>query len=152
MDLSQQRHSSMLTTGSRSSSGSSIGDPWIAVDKTYSESLVRVDEEDGEGEEYGSQVFSDTLPVANGDQRRESTGHASLATGGLVKRGYWKSFIDGLQRVVIFTCDEGVIDRIKAENSYSLPLFEVSLALKALGLSLVDNVRKRELAYIALTQ
>ena len=67
-------------------------------------------------------------------------------------RGYWKSFVDGLQRVLIFTPDEGVIDRIKAENSYSFPLFEASLAIRNIGISLVDNYKKRELAYIAITQ
>ena len=67
-------------------------------------------------------------------------------------RGFWRSFIDGIQRVVVFTPNEGVIDRIKAENSYSQPLFEVSLSLQTVGLSLVDNQKKRELAYIALSQ
>ena len=67
-------------------------------------------------------------------------------------RGYWKSFIDGLQRVIIFTPDEGVLERIRAENSYSVPLFEASLSFRSIGLSLVDNDKRRELAYIAITQ
>ena len=69
-----------------------------------------------------------------------------------LERGYWMSFIDGLQRVLIFTPDEGVIQHIKAVNSYSVPLFEVSLSLRAVGVSLVDNDKKRELAYIAVQQ
>lgn len=69
-----------------------------------------------------------------------------------VLRGYWKSFVDGLQRILIFTPDEGVIDRIKAANSYSIPLFEASLAIRNIGISLVDNQKRRELAYIAITQ
>ena len=67
-------------------------------------------------------------------------------------RGYWKSFIDGLQRVVIFTPDNSVLERIRAENSYSMPLFEASLSLKSIGVSFVDNDKRRELAYIAITQ
>ncbi|XP_064395949.1 intermembrane lipid transfer protein VPS13A-like isoform X2 [Halichondria panicea] len=69
-----------------------------------------------------------------------------------VNRGYWKSFSNGLQRVIIFTSDEGVLERIRAENSYSVPLFEASLSLRSIGLSLVDNDKRRELAYIAITQ
>ena len=69
-----------------------------------------------------------------------------------VYRGYWKSFVDGLQRVLIFTPDEGVIDRIKAANSYSIPLFEATLSVRNIGISLVDNNKKRELAYIAIIQ
>ena len=67
-------------------------------------------------------------------------------------RGFWNSFIDGLQRVLIFTTDDEVNDRIKADNSYSLPLFEASVSLRNVGLSLVDNLKNRELAYIAITQ
>lgn len=66
-------------------------------------------------------------------------------------RGYWKSFIDGLQRVLIFTPDEEVLSRIKAANSFSVPLFEAALTLKAIGLSMVDNLRKKEVAYISIS-
>ena len=66
-------------------------------------------------------------------------------------RGYWKSFVDGLQRVLIFTPDETVLMKIQAANSFSIPLFEASLTFKAIGLSLVDNDRKRELAYVSVS-
>lgn len=54
--------------------------------------------------------------------------------------------------MLIFTHDEGVIDRIKAANSYSFPLFEASMSIRNIGISLVDNPKKRELAYVAITQ
>ena len=54
--------------------------------------------------------------------------------------------------MVLFTPFIETIDRIKAVGSYSRPQLEVSLALSAVGLSLVDNRKKRELAYIAATQ
>lgn len=54
--------------------------------------------------------------------------------------------------MLIFTHDEGVIDRIKAANSYSFPLFEASMSIRNIGVSLVDNHKKRELAYIAVAQ
>ena len=67
-------------------------------------------------------------------------------------RAYWKSFINGIQRVVLFTPYIEAIDRIKAVGSYSQPQLELSLSLRAVGISLVDNRNKRELAYIAVTQ
>lgn len=72
--------------------------------------------------------------------------------GGHSSRAYWKSFINGIQRVVLFTPFIETIDRIKAVASFTRPQLEVSLALKTVGLSLVDNYNKRELAYIAVTQ
>ena len=54
--------------------------------------------------------------------------------------------------MIIFTPEEEVLSRIRAENSYSVPQFEASLSLRSIGLSLVDNHKKRELAYIAITQ
>ena len=68
----------------------------------------------------------------------------------MCRRGYWKSFTDGIQRVLLFTPDEEVIYRIRSANTFSLPKVEVSLSLKAVGLSLVDNKRKQELAYISV--
>ena len=80
----------------------------------------------------------------------ESNGQNSSTTSS--NRGYWKAFINGLQRVLLFTPNEDVISRIRASGAYCDPLFEASLTLKGVGLSLVDNQKKRELAYIAIIQ
>ena len=115
-----------------------ITDSWLSVDESFSEELVSVAVEES--------AIQESTRV-NGSPR---AGSRKSNTGGT--RGFWRSFIDGIQRVVVFTPNEGVIDQIKAENSYSQPLFEVSLSLQTVGLSLVDNQKKRELAYIALSQ
>jgi len=67
-----------------------------------------------------------------------------------LSRGYWKSFTDGIQRVLLFTPDDDVVYRIRSANSFSLPKLEASISLKGVGVSLVDNVRKQELAYISV--
>ena len=69
-----------------------------------------------------------------------------------VVKGYWKSFIDGLQRVLVFTRDEEVLDQIVAADSVSQNNVDVSLSLKSVGVSLVDNKRKREVAFIGIIQ
>lgn len=126
---------------------SSIGGAWIAVNDNFGEALVGVEEKEADVDAYS------VSSGASGDGGSGSVSSTSLSTvGPLRTRAFWNSFLDGLQRVVIFTQDEGVVDRIKAESSYSLPLFEVALSMRALGLSLVDNTKRRELAYIALTQ
>lgn len=67
-------------------------------------------------------------------------------------RGTWKSFTDNLQRTILFTDNTDILDRIKSADSISRNIFEVSLSIKSIGLSLVDNKAKREVAYIGITQ
>ena len=96
---------------------------WLSIDANSKESLVTI-----EGQDQGGK----TPPQA--------------------VRGHWKSFIDGLQRVLVFTMDQDVLDRIVAADSVSQNNIDVSLTLKSVGLSLVDNKRKREVAFIGITQ
>ena len=102
-------------------------------------------------------VGSDTSSISS----HSSTSRAAAGGGGLsvtdtvgrsASRAFWKSFISGIQRVVLFTPFLETVERIKTVGSYSRPQLEVGLALNAVGLSLVDNSKKRELAYIAITQ
>ena len=102
-------------------------------------------------------VGSDTSSISS----HSSTSRGAAAGGGLsvtdtvgrsASRAFWKSFISGIQRVVLFTPFLETVERIKTVGSYSRPQLEVGLALNAVGLSLVDNSKKRELAYIAITQ
>ena len=67
-------------------------------------------------------------------------------------KAHCKSFIEGLQRVLLFTRDSDVIDRITADERFSQDIVQLSLTLKSVGLSLVDNTKKREVAYIGVTQ
>ena len=67
-------------------------------------------------------------------------------------KGHWKSFIEGLQRVLLFTKDSSVISRISADEKFSQDIVQVSLTLKSVGVSLVDNTKKQEVAYVGVTQ
>ncbi|XP_024911459.1 vacuolar protein sorting-associated protein 13C [Cynoglossus semilaevis] len=64
---------------------------------------------------------------------------------------HWVSFLDGRQRVVLFTEDLGVVT--KARQAEELEQFEqeVKLSLQNLGLSLVNNNSRQEIAYIGIT-
>lgn len=65
---------------------------------------------------------------------------------------HWVSFLDGRQRVVLFTEDLGVVT--KARQAEELEQFEqeVKLSLQNLGLSLVNNNSRQEIAYIGITR
>ncbi|XP_048376856.1 intermembrane lipid transfer protein VPS13C isoform X5 [Stegostoma tigrinum] len=64
---------------------------------------------------------------------------------------HWVSFLDGRQRVLVFTEDVAVIS--KARQAEDLMQFDkgVTISLHSLGLSLVNNESKQEIAYIGMT-
>ncbi len=67
-------------------------------------------------------------------------------------RGYWVSFMDGLQRVILFTTDHGTQKRVLRGNKTQRTNYEVTLSLTAVGISLVNDIRGREVAYIGIPQ
>ena len=60
------------------------------------------------------------------------------------------SFTDNLQRVLLFTDDKTVVDRASSINGSDTSSVEVTLTLKAVGLSLVNDRKGKEIAYIGL--
>ena len=66
--------------------------------------------------------------------------------------GYWISFLDHLQRVVMFTQDRDMVECAKAGEETGLPILDFSASLKSIGVSLVNNSKKKEIAYIGITQ
>ena len=66
--------------------------------------------------------------------------------------GYWVSFLDHLQRVVMFTQDRDMVECAKAGEETGLPILDFSASLKSIGVSLVNNSKKKEIAYVGITQ
>ncbi|XP_069759027.1 intermembrane lipid transfer protein VPS13C isoform X1 [Narcine bancroftii] len=64
---------------------------------------------------------------------------------------HWVSFLDGRQRVLLFTEDVAIIS--KARQAEDLKQFEkgITVSVHSLGLSLVNNESKQEIAYIGIT-
>ncbi|XP_036950284.1 vacuolar protein sorting-associated protein 13C isoform X4 [Acanthopagrus latus] len=64
---------------------------------------------------------------------------------------HWVSFLDGRQRVLLFTEDVAVVT--KARQAEELEQFqqEVKVSLQNLGLSLINNTGRQEIAYIGIT-
>uniref|UniRef100_A0A3Q3JJ33 Vacuolar protein sorting 13 homolog C n=1 Tax=Monopterus albus TaxID=43700 RepID=A0A3Q3JJ33_MONAL len=64
---------------------------------------------------------------------------------------HWVSFLDGRQRVLLFTEDAGVVT--KARQAEELEQFqqEVKVSLQNLGLSLINNTSRQEIGYIGIT-
>uniref|UniRef100_A0A8C9TBJ3 Vacuolar protein sorting 13 homolog C n=1 Tax=Scleropages formosus TaxID=113540 RepID=A0A8C9TBJ3_SCLFO len=64
---------------------------------------------------------------------------------------HWVSFLDGRQRVLLFTEDVALVT--KARQAEELEQFqqEVNISLQNLGLSLVNNESRQEIAYVGIT-
>lgn len=62
------------------------------------------------------------------------------------------SFLDGRQRVLLFTDDVALVSKaLQAEEMEQADL-EVALSLHSLGLSLVNNENKQEVSYVGVTR
>uniref|UniRef100_A0A673YEK7 Vacuolar protein sorting 13 homolog C n=1 Tax=Salmo trutta TaxID=8032 RepID=A0A673YEK7_SALTR len=64
---------------------------------------------------------------------------------------HWVSFLDGRQRVLLFTEDVAVVT--KARQAEELEQFqqEVNVSLQNLGLSFINNDNRQEIAYVGIT-
>lgn len=65
---------------------------------------------------------------------------------------HWVSFLDGRQRVLLFTEDVALVSKARQAEEMEQPDQEISIALQGLGLSLVNNNRKQEISYIGITR
>jgi len=65
--------------------------------------------------------------------------------------GYWVSFLDGLQRVILFTPDSYVYNISQRPSLVERVNTRLTASLLAVGLSLVDDNESREVAYLGLT-
>lgn len=65
---------------------------------------------------------------------------------------FWVSFLDGMQRVLLFTPDVSVARGAEAAGEMEAFDQEVTVAIHGLGLSLVDNVARQEVMYIGITR
>ena len=75
-----------------------------------------------------------------------------IMTPSLVTASSTTSLLDHLQRVVMFTHNRDMVDCAKAGEETGLPIVDFALSLKNTGLSLMNNTKKKEIAYIGITQ
>ncbi|XP_069480592.1 intermembrane lipid transfer protein VPS13C isoform X2 [Ambystoma mexicanum] len=64
---------------------------------------------------------------------------------------HWVSFLDGRQRVLLFTDDIALISKARQAEELEQSDLEINVLLHSLGLSLVNNENKQEIAYIGIT-
>lgn len=65
--------------------------------------------------------------------------------------GYYVSLSDSFQRVILFTTHKIAADRASGSQMVKM-MAKITLSLKAVGLSLVNDLKRTEVSYIGLTQ
>ena len=63
---------------------------------------------------------------------------------------HWVSFLDGRQRILLFTEDVAVVTNARQAEELEQFQQEVKVSLQHLGLSLVNNSSRQEIAYIGI--
>ncbi|XP_063782573.1 intermembrane lipid transfer protein VPS13C isoform X2 [Pseudophryne corroboree] len=64
---------------------------------------------------------------------------------------HWVSFLDGRQRILLFTEDVALVTKARQSEEMEQPDQEINISIHSLGLSLINNVNKQEISYIGIT-
>ncbi|XP_067454112.1 intermembrane lipid transfer protein VPS13C isoform X1 [Thunnus thynnus] len=130
--------------------------PWVTISYRQSGSAVVHQLKPGEARRFawddpaGVRTLSWSCLEHSGelDLLKDEMGQFSYDS---LSQVHWVSFLDGRQRVLLFTEDVAVVT--KARQAEELEQFqqEVKVSLQNLGLSLVNNANRQEIAYIGIT-
>lgn len=82
------------------------------------------------------------------DLRKDGVGEFSPADDYHV---YWVSFLDGMQRVLLFTMNKSIAENVHSAQQFDSIQQEITVSIHGLGMSLVDNNTREEVMYIGLT-
>jgi len=63
---------------------------------------------------------------------------------------YWVSFLDGIQRILMFTTDASIAEECQASSKLEIINREILVSIHSLGLSLVNNDISMELMYLRI--
>ncbi|KAM3877457.1 intermembrane lipid transfer protein VPS13C [Diretmus argenteus] len=130
--------------------------PWVTISYQQSGSAVSRELKPGEAQRFawdnpaGVRALSWSCMEHRGEINLVKDEFGQFAYDSL-SQVHWVSFLDGRQRVLLFTEDVAVVT--KARQAEELEQFqqEVNVSLQNLGLSLVNNASRQEIAYIGIT-
>lgn len=81
------------------------------------------------------------------DLRKDGIGEFSPTDGVTV---YWISFLNGMQRTLLFTTEKEVAEGAQSANQFEKSQQEITVAIHGLGLSLVNNETLKEIMYLGV--
>lgn len=81
------------------------------------------------------------------DLRKDKYGEFTPSDGVTV---YWTSFLDGMQRVLLFTHEHYLAESAQASTILEQLQQEITVSIHGIGVSLVNNLTKQELMYVGI--
>lgn len=82
------------------------------------------------------------------DLQQDGIGFYNIA--GQSDRIFWVSFLDGLQRVLLFTRDEKSATELQVSNQFTKITQDLEVEILGIGLSMVNNTRQLEILYMGI--
>lgn len=67
-------------------------------------------------------------------------------------RVYWVSFLDGMQRILLFTSDVLLAHDTHKAGESGVINTEVTMSMHGVGLSLVNNLIRQEILYVSIAR
>lgn len=83
----------------------------------------------------------------NDDLRKDGGGEFSPKDDFTV---YWVSFLNGMQRTLLFTTEQGIAEEAQSAKQFELIDREMTVSIHGLGLSLVNNETLQEIMYMGV--
>ena len=68
----------------------------------------------------------------------------------VAEKRYWVSFLNGMQRTVLVTCNKDVVREIEAIGDFEHIQTEMNFTLDGIGLSVVNDLTRNELMYFCI--
>ncbi|KAH8275295.1 hypothetical protein KR026_004712 [Drosophila bipectinata] len=82
------------------------------------------------------------------DLKRDGFGEFTMQDGHKAK---WVSFLDGLQRVLLFVDDESIVKRTETTGSFQVVTQSIDVRIHGIGLSVVNNETGLDILYLGVT-
>jgi vacuolar protein sorting-associated protein 13A/C len=99
---------------------------------------------------YWSSLGAKKKPQGSNKLHEDGFGTYIYNSGGKHKEYYWTSFLDGFQRVILFTPDVELAKYLQSARENEMASAEYIIMLHGVGVSLVDNEKLRELMYMRI--
>ena len=81
------------------------------------------------------------------DLRKDGGGDYEIEEGNHV---YWVSFLNGMQRTLLLTCDPVIAEEAQAAKQLEQVDQEITVSIHGMGLSVVNNKDRKEIIYIGI--
>ncbi|XP_039957880.1 vacuolar protein sorting-associated protein 13 [Bactrocera tryoni] len=97
--------------------------------------------------DFGETINDKSKTKAETDLRRDQIGEMKISDG---STAYWVTFLDGLQRVLLFTKDVGIAKKLEGSGTIQKITQSVEVRIHGIGFSLINNAINTTILYMGI--